>query len=319
MKIIIRFIIFCLVLVLYLHINFQLRTSNDLEMYEIDNTSKDKFEEICDIKQPVLFNCENNRIIETTNIDYLLNNYYAFEVKVRNISEKECLYLPLHMKETIKLFDEDKKELYYSENNNDFLQESGVIKNLQYNDEFMRPYMVSNYNYDIMFGSENVTTPLRYEINYRNYFIVTQGSVKIKLCTPKCSKYLHIIKDYENLEFRSPINPWNTQPEYIADFDKIKFLEIEIPVGKIIYIPAYWWYSIKFMKKSSVSCFRYRTYMNNISIIPNIFMYALQNQNIKRDIIKKVNINENVNNISSKPKILHDEKNDRNTTSINEL
>ena len=71
------------------------------------------------------------------------------------------------------------------------------------------------------------------------------GKVKIKLSPPKSSKYLHQIKDYDNFEFRSPINVWNIQEEYKIDFDKIKCMEITLEPGKILFIPAYWWYSIK--------------------------------------------------------------------------
>ena len=46
MKIIIGLCIFCLVLFIYLHIQFHLKKSNDLEMYEIDQPSKEKLEEI---------------------------------------------------------------------------------------------------------------------------------------------------------------------------------------------------------------------------------------------------------------------------------
>ena len=62
MKIIIGFFIFCLVLFIYLHVQFHLKTSEDLEMYEIDDPSKDKLEEICNIRQPVLFNFDNQKI-----------------------------------------------------------------------------------------------------------------------------------------------------------------------------------------------------------------------------------------------------------------
>ena len=55
MEIIIGFFIFCLVLFIYLHIQFHLKTSEDLEMYEVEQPSKDKLEEICDLRQPVLF------------------------------------------------------------------------------------------------------------------------------------------------------------------------------------------------------------------------------------------------------------------------
>ena len=294
-KVIIGFFIFCLVLFIYLHIQFHLKTSSDLEMYEIEQPSKDKLEEICDIRQPVLFDFENQKLIETTNKTYLNNNYHAFEVKIRNVNDNDDnieLYIPLPLHSTIKLFDEDKTSTYLSENNSDFLEETGVAKNFKYNDEFLRPYMVSNCNYDVMMGSNDMCTPFRYEINYRNYFLLTQGLAQIKMAPPHSSKYLYPNYDYENFEFRSPVNPWKPQPKYIADFDKIKCLEFTLTPGKTLFIPAYWWYSIKFSNNTSISCFHYRTYMNNLAITPYIFLHALQIQNVKRNVAKKVSINE---------------------------
>jgi hypothetical protein len=334
MKIIIGFFIFCLVLFTYLHFQFHLKTSNDLEMYEIDSASKDKLEEICDLRQPILFDFdETSKITQNSNIDYILSNYHAFEIKIRNVKENEPdseIYMPLPLHAANKLFTEDKTATYFSENNQDFLQETGVIKNLQYNDEYIRPYMVSNCNYDIMIGSENVVTPFRYELNYRNYFLVTQGSVQIKLAPPQSIRYLYPINDYENFEFKSPVNPWSPQPQYTADFDKVKCLEFTLNEGKTIYIPAYWWYSIKFNKKSSISCFRYRTYMNNAAITPHIFMYALQIQNVKRNVVKKVSIDilnkdnkdinknsvENINTNNNTDNNIHNTS-DNNSISIN--
>lgn len=139
MEIIIGFFIFCLVLFIYLHIQFHLKTSEDLEMYEIDQPSKDKLEEVCDLRQPVLFDFDCDKIMETSNKTYVANNYHAFEVKIRNVKEEDSnaeLYMPLPIHSAIKLFDEDKQATYFSENNSDFLEETGVIKNLKYNDEF---------------------------------------------------------------------------------------------------------------------------------------------------------------------------------------
>ena len=153
MEILIGFFIFCLVLFIYLHVQFHLKTSNDLEMYEIDQASKEKLEEICDIRQPVIFDFDNQKIIETTNKTHILTNYPAFEVKIRNVMETDEnseLYIPLPLQSAIKLFNQDKSATYYSENNGDFLQETSVIKNMRYNDEYLRPYMMSNSNYDIM-------------------------------------------------------------------------------------------------------------------------------------------------------------------------
>jgi hypothetical protein len=82
------------------------------------------------------------------------------------------------------------------------------------------------------------------------------------------------------------------QSLYASDFDKVKCLEVSLQVGQTIYIPAYWWYSIRFGKNSSISCFRYRTYMNNVAVLPYIGLHALQIQNVKRNTTKKVSINE---------------------------
>jgi hypothetical protein len=295
MEIIIGFFIFCLVLFIYLHIQFHLKTSEDLEMYEVEQPSKDKLEEICDLRQPVLFDFDCQKIVESTNKSYIANNYNAFEVKIRNVKETDPnseLYIPLPLHAANKLFNEDTNATYFSENNSEFLEETGVIKSLKYNDEFLRPYMVSNCNYDIMTGSANTCTPFRYEINYRNYYLLTEGSAQIKLAPPHSIKYLYPIYDYENFEFRSPVNPWSPQPKYVADFDKMKCLEFTLTPGKTLYIPAYWWYSIKLNKNTSISCFNYRTYMNNVAVSPYIGMHALQIQNVKRNVVKKASIEE---------------------------
>jgi hypothetical protein len=300
MEIIIGFFIFCLVLFIYLHIQFHLKTGEDLEMYEVDEPSKEKLEEICDIRQPVLFDFDDKKIIENTNKTYIAANYYAFETKVRNIKDDSDLelYMPLPLHATIKLFDEDKTSSYFSENNGEFLAETGIVKSMKYNDEFLRPYMVSNCNYDIMMGSAGVCTPFRYEINYRNFFLITQGSAQIKITPPHNTRYLYPNYDYENFEFRSPVNPWSPQAKYKADFDKMKCLEFNLTPGKTLFLPAYWWYSIKFINSdTSISCFRYRTYMNNVAVLPYIGLHALQIQNVKRNTTKKVSINELNNQI----------------------
>lgn len=292
MRIIIGFFIFCLVLFIYLHINFHWKTGEDLEMYEVDQPSKDRLEEICDLRQPVLFDFDCQKIMETSNRTFLSDNYHAFEVKIRNVNESDPLYIPLPLHSAVKLFDEDKTASYLSETNKEFLEETGVIKNMRYNDEFLRPYMVSNCNYDILMSSASVKSPFRYEINYRNYLLLTQGTAQIKLAPPHSTKYLYPNYDYENFEFRSPVDPWNPQPRYSADFDKIKCLEFTLLPGKTLYIPAYWWYSIKFGENTSIACFNYRTYMNNLAITPYVCLHALQIQNVKRNIVKKIDIEE---------------------------
>lgn len=293
MKTLFSILIFCIVLFIYLHINFHLRTSNDLEVYEIDQPSKDKLEEICDLRQPVIFDYNVEGLINECNINNIEKNYGAFDIKVRNVKEYDDvseLYLPLTLNTGREIFRKDKEERYLSENNFEFLEETSLIKSMRYNDNFLRPYSVSNCIYDVLFSSTNTKSILKYELNYRNYFLVTQGSVKIKLIPPKSSRYLYTIKDYDNFEFLSPVNPWDVQTQFKADFDKLKTLEVTLRKGQIIFIPAYWWYSIWFEDNTSLVSFKYKTYMNNIAISNHLLVNMLQNQNVKREIAKKKDI-----------------------------
>ena len=290
MKVIISIFIFCIILFLYLHIFFHIKTSDDLEVYEIDKPSKEKLEEICDLRQPVVFDFEADQLNAKCSLQQVIKDYGAFDIKMRNVKEAQTdneLYIPILLQTANKAFLKDQESKYLSEQNSDFLEETGLVKYYRYNDSFLRPHMVSSCDYDFMVASKDLITPLRYELCYRNYFLVTQGEIIIKLIPPKATKYLYPMKDYENFEFYSPINPWNVQKQYQADFDKVKSLEVKLTKGNIIYIPAYWWYSIKFISSDTSICnFKYKTYMNTIAILPQLIMKFLQQQNIKRNIVK---------------------------------
>jgi hypothetical protein len=53
---------------------------------------------------------------------------------------------------------------------------------------------------------------------------------------------------------------------------------------------------MEFSSNATVCGFKYRTYMNNVAILPQIFMRFLQRQNVKRNIIKQVSTPENIIN-----------------------
>ena len=290
-KYILSIFIFSVILFLYLHINYHLKCSNDLEVYSIQQPSKDKLEEVCNLRQPLCFDMDNKEILETCNLSYIDENYNPFDIKVRDTlsNDTDNLHLPISLKEAVELFKKDEAGKYVSENNKDFLEETAMIKKFRYNDLFLRPPLVSNCKYDLMTGSKNAFTTLRYSLNHRNFFYITSGKVKEVLIPPKNSKYLYEYKDYANFEFRSPINPWDVQNEYKKDFDKIKSLEMTLEKGNILFIPPYWWYSIQYQEISSVACFYYRTYMNTIAISPEICMNLLQQTNVKHEFLEKYN------------------------------
>ena len=288
MKIVLNLLVFCLVLFVYLHVYFHFKVCNDLEVYEIDELSKDKLEEVCDLRQPVIFKYMNDNMLKLCIRNTIEQTYGAFEVKVRNLTDiignDDEMYIPISFTSALAAIKEDVDKKYLVEKNDEFLEETAMNKIFKYNDAFIRPPMVSNCMYDILFGCDGLRTPFRYDVNYRNYYMVTEGEVRIKLAPPKSAKYLYQHTDYENFEFCSQVNPWDVQKQYRNDFAKIKCLEVIVKRGYMIYIPAFWWYSIEFGKGSSVASFKYRTYMNTVAILPKLCMQMLQSQNIKHRI-----------------------------------
>lgn len=275
--------LFCIILFIYLHVYFHLKTSNDLEIYNINQPSKDKLEEICDIRQPLVFLFEND-LLREMDLHHILEQYGTFDVNIvnnKNEEEGHEKYIPMLFHEGIELLKKEEGSSYISENNTEFLTETGLIKKYKSHDSFLRPSMVSTCKYDLIIGSKNNTTKLQYQLNYRNYYIVNNGKVTLKLFPPNSEKYLHPTHDYDNFEFSSPVNAWNVQDRYKNDFAKIKHLDVTLNQGDIIHIPAYWWFTVKFDKLSSLLKCSYTTYMNNVATMPKHIMYYLQKSNTR--------------------------------------
>ena len=81
MYLIINLLVFVISLFLYIHIYFQVKTSNYLEVYEVDNLSKDKLEDLCDLKQPLVIN--DFKMLENIDYDMLYSKYRDFDVKIK--------------------------------------------------------------------------------------------------------------------------------------------------------------------------------------------------------------------------------------------
>ena len=273
MEILINLLVLSITLFLYIHIYSQIKTSNYLEVYEIENISKDKFEELCDLKQPLLI---NNIGLMEFDIPYIQSNYGSFDLKICN--KDSChIFLPMKFSTAIELFDKDNSANYISENNKEFLEETSLIKQFSLNDLFLRPVGTSSIEYDLILGSLNSYTPLSYNLNCRNYYSVLTGSIEVTLCPPKDYKYLYVNKDYENFKFSSMVDIFNPQNEYINEFEKVKFLRIVLEPNRLLQIPAYWFFSIKILESNTlVSNFKYTSYMNSLAMAPELFIKFLQ-------------------------------------------
>ena len=77
-------VVFVIVLFVYIHIYHNVKVSNDLEVYEVESPSKDRLEEICDIRQPALFILDMEELKHTVNRGTVTQRYGAFDVNVRH-------------------------------------------------------------------------------------------------------------------------------------------------------------------------------------------------------------------------------------------
>jgi len=278
-----------------------LKTSEDLEIYEMDYATNLQLQEVCDVKQPVLFEFQSIYpcIFENLSKEEIFSKYGSYDVKIKDTRDYvQCTesvdYVVLSLQSSQNLVESDSGSHYFSENNEELVHESGLSSEYKDLDTYLKPSFILQSKYDIMFGSQNTATPLRYHLNYRQFFIVKSGKIHVKMTPMKSKKYLKPIKDYDNYEFRSPINVWNPQPEYLHEMDKLKFLEFDVHAGHVLYIPAYWWYSIKYEKDAMIYSASYNSVMNCVAHLPQWVLYFLQQHNIYKKLAKTKNLEEKI-------------------------
>jgi hypothetical protein len=301
MNFLITFLIFILILFLYIHINDQYKKSEDLEIYEMDYTSNVELQKICNIKQPVIFEFEkihpkifsdtiqfkkheNNDIQLKDVLDYWNPNVLSVDPIILSTSSFRTL------------IQSDPKSHFFMENNQAFLEESGIACQIGELDEYLKPSFNIHSKYDLLIGSANCVTPIRFHTDYRRFYIVTSGKISVKMASWRSRKYLHPIIDYDNYEFFSKMNVWisetrtsetttktsettgtnETAENQTNDLNKIKFLEFDVHTGYVLYIPPYWWYSIKLHQDAEVVSVSYQTLVNVMSNISDISQYYLR-------------------------------------------
>ena len=294
MNLFFHFLIFIIILFMYLHVVNQLKTSEDLEIYELDYKDNDYLQEVCDLKQPATFSYDaiHPEFVEKINSEFLEEkNKYDIKIKEVNDYYKEDLnhieYFILPLDSYHSLIKTDTHQNYISENNHFFIEESGCYDIYQKNDMFLEPKFSINKQYDLLSGSEGSCTPFKYHNNLRYFIVVHSGKVKIKMTPWKSSKYLYPVKDYNNYEFYSPIHIWKPQRKYFQEMDKMHFLDFELEKGQALYIPPYWWYSIQFTTRDTlISGFTYNSLINHTANAKDLFLYYLQQSNTKTKITK---------------------------------
>jgi hypothetical protein len=299
------FIIFILILLVYIHITSQFKKSEDLEIYEADYNYNQQIQDICDIRQPVLFNIQqSNPVFFEHNIsDLLLHSKTDYEVHVKDIHDNQSgdsILLPF--RSASGLMEADDNSRFYSENN--FEVTTDIIEHhYQSMDELLKPKYTAQTKYDILFGSDGSHTTTRYHTHYRHFLCVQTGRVTVKMTPFRSRKLLHVENDYDNYEFRSRIDVWEPQEQYMNDMEQLKFLEFDVHPGFVLYVPPYWFYSIKYHTTDTgsalVAGFTYNSVMNLVANSPQWAMYYLQQYNTTKKTVKTMDLT----NLKSVPKM----------------
>jgi hypothetical protein len=289
MNYLVGFLIFIVVLITYIHITHQYKRSEDLEIYEMDYVNNSQLQEICDVKQPVIFEFEPicPSVFQNADLEYISSSYGQEILNIKDTKDyaKDSSVDSVHINSanTRNLFKNAAGSHYYTENNGEFLEETGLVEKVQVVDEYLKPRFTVNTKYDYISGSAKTCSPLKYHFDYRHYYIVTSGKITVKMTPWKSCKYLHPIKDYDTYEFRSTHNCWEKPT---PDMEKVRFLEYVVEKGSVLYIPPYWWYSIQFADNTSIYAITYNSLMNVVAYAPQWFLYFIQQQNIYKKVAK---------------------------------
>ena len=280
MYLIINLLIFVIIFFIYIHIKSFTKISNDTDIYVLNNPSHEMIEENSRFNQPLhIKNIDSD--IYNLNYDWLYDNFKYYDIKYININDKELQKIT-NLNNANTIFNNDISNLYISKNNDDFIKSTYLNEYIKKLDIILRSNMLVYSKYDIITGSKDSYTKLEYSLISKNYIIPTSGSIEIFLYPPKYNKYMHINKDYFNMEFTSNIDIYNISDKYKDDLNKCKPLKVILNIGDSLLIPMFWIYSIKLLEKNTIVYnLKYKSLINYIVNTKHDFIHLLQKYNKK--------------------------------------
>ena len=228
----------------------QFKTSEDLEIYETDYVSNRELDEVCDLRQPVMFEFKSY----TDMFDSPAIDGGSVVVNVRDKTETETIRLPFESAMTLMKTDE--KSRFSSENN-----PSMPINEIARINAFLKPPWIVQETTDVIFGSNGATTPLQYHTNHRTFMCVKSGRVRVKMTPYKSRKYAGAKT--------APDNPNKRMAENEID-ERMRFLEFEVSSGYVLYVPSRWYYSIQMFDDAQVCGITYNTVVSLLANLPDI-------------------------------------------------
>lgn len=276
MKFFHSFLLFIIFIFIYIHITAQYKKSQDLEIYELDYKDNSNLQEICDVRQPVVFRYPENVLPNQSSINLsaissmekedgnTLNVFDIYEFFTLSSTPAPTI-LPFHS--AIRLIKTDTNSRFFTENNGAFIEDAGL-------DEWMNrrgtALFKPSYNmiqqFDIMTGTKNLGLPMRYHTNTRKFIHVSEGRIMVKMAPFKNAKKLGFESNDLKEQYVSHMNCWNPSKTDLPIINKIRFLEFQVLENNVLYVPPYWIYSVQYLEDDVCLLeYNYKTMMNIVA------------------------------------------------------
>ena len=275
------YVVFFICLFLYLHVIAHYRKGEDLELFETDYAGVETLQDSCNLLQPLLV-LGMKGIRALPDLDVLMDGNRSYNGSLRDMEMwrngtgvlssdlvDSMMPTPLPMSGILGILSSDSSGRYVSEGNAEFLEESGYYKKIRkWGEEQLAPRFTLWTKLDVWMGGKGACTPLRYHSFYRQFLVPRGGLITVKLSPWKSRKYLHPFRNDLGMENLSPIVPWGgAKTDQVEEREKLKFLEVVVPEGRVLYLPPYWWYSVEF-SRSDVVVYSY-TYISPMNWLAN--------------------------------------------------
>lgn len=280
-------ILFIAILFLYIHLQHQYKYPHDIQIYEIDYTSKKTLLEACDARQPFVTNMDKTPDIPVlTHPDLATYGQVEYHVKdmhdytrAYNQADPSVEHVVLGYNKAKSLLDTDKQSRFFA------VSQHGGVSGHHHPlmepctkgwDILLKPDNCMYSKYETIFASKRTSTPFYYHNLSSKFLFVADSEVKVTMYPFDMHSVLEPLHDYEKYEF------W-ALPSNVSE----KPIEFWVYPRQILYIPPYCFYKIQFRsEKSVVSTAEYSTVLNLLSNTKHIGLYIMQNQNIDTQFMK---------------------------------
>ena len=236
-------LIFGVIALLYTHFTIQNATSDEINIYEVDNESNHRIQTICDSKQALVFLRDLDRI----------DDDFCIETDTTGSAM-------IDIRDAKSLFAQTKEPICSIQN---------FVSVNSSNHKLVAPPASIFAGYNILCGSKDAKTPTLTHNYYRKFIHVQDGEIELHISPFSNSAGYYIEPDYANYTFSAPIE----MPEGQS---------CVVPSGYLISIPPNCFYTVRFICDYNYCVdYSYHSLVSLVSNLHHIGIFYMQQQKIQ--------------------------------------